>query len=269
MAEPSSRWQTEAEFFDHVAREAAATLKPVSPLVLERYKTRRRRVFAPEYRFRLAGDLRERRVLDVGCGDGPNSVLLSLLGARVDGVDISPDAVALAGRRAEMNGVADRTRFVCAPLETVDFAESEYDVIWCDAFLHHLIPDLDDTMVRFRRWVKPGGLIVMVEPVNLSPTLRRLRFAVAADTEHTPDERPLERAELAVIARRLPEVRFRYFRALGRVDRYVLPSMQFETAAAWRKLAYGALSAFDYALLSVPGLERLASSVVMSARVAK
>lgn len=268
--EPSSRWQTEAAFFDEVANEAAARLQPVSPLVLSRYSRNRRRMFAPEYRFRVVGDLRGRRVLDVGCGDGPNSVLLALLGAaRVDGIDISPNAVEVARRRAELNGVSSRTRFLCAPLETVDLPESGYDVIWCDAFLHHVLHDLDATIARFRRWVAPGGVVVMVEPVNLSSALRRLRFAVAADSEHTPDERPLEHADLEVIARRLPEVEFRFFRALGRLDRYVLPDHQYETAAPWRKLAYNGAAAIDWLLLSVPPLQRAASSVVMSARVRK
>ena len=54
-----------------------------------------RRRFNKEFRFMLMGDLRGKAVLDVGCGDGLNAVMLARLGARVTGVDVSPRAVAL------------------------------------------------------------------------------------------------------------------------------------------------------------------------------
>lgn len=269
MSNQATRWESESRFFDRVARGTAGSVRPVSPVVLERYRKSRRRRFAPEYRFRLAGDLQGKRVLDVGCGDGANSVLLARLGARVDGIDISPGAIDIATSRASINDVSDRTTFTCTPLETADLPESRYDVVWCDAILHHLIPELETVIRQFRRWVTPGGMIIMVEPVNLSPALRRLRFAVAADTEHTPDERPLEPAEIAIIKRCLPEAHVRYFRAFARLDRYVLPDMQYESAPKWRKSAYGLIAALDWAILSVAPLQRLASSAVISARIAK
>jgi 2-polyprenyl-3-methyl-5-hydroxy-6-metoxy-1,4-benzoquinol methylase len=264
-----TRWEQEASFFDEEAEREAAKLAPISPAVVGRYRTRRRRHVAPEARFLAVGDLRGKRVLDVGCGDGRSAMLLATLGAEVVGIDISPGAVRLAQRRAEVNGLADRATFRCAPLETVDFPASHFDVVWCDAILHHLLHDLDATTARFREWVKPGGVIMMFEPVNRSRALRRLRFAVAAPTAHTPDERPLEPADLDVIARRLPELEARYFRALGRIDRFVLPTGQYETAPRWRRLAYDAISAFDYALLSVPPLDRLGSIAILTARVRK
>lgn len=269
MPDTQARWNSEAEFFTKVAEETAQSLRPVSPAIRARYAAHRHRIFSSEYRFQVVGDLRGKRVLDVGCGDGQNSSLLALLGAKVDGIDIAPGAIEVARRRAELNGVADRTNFVCAPLETVDFAASTYDVIWCDAILHHLIPELQATVERFRDWVAPGGIVMMAEPVNLSPLLRRLRFAVAADTAHTPDERPLERAELDIIARTLPEVRLRYFRSLGRFDRYIIPDHQYETASTWRRAALFGVSAVDWVALSLPVLKRTASAVVMHARVQK
>lgn len=46
------------------------------------------------------------RVLDVGCGPGRHAVELGLRGLRVVGVDLSPDFVALARRRAREAGAA-------------------------------------------------------------------------------------------------------------------------------------------------------------------
>jgi release factor glutamine methyltransferase len=44
-------------------------------------------------------------MLEVGCGSGAVSILCSLLGSKVDAVDINPDAVALTLRNADLNGV--------------------------------------------------------------------------------------------------------------------------------------------------------------------
>src|SRR5437762_12468076 len=108
------RWQQEAEFFDEWADVAAHSLQPIDPLSLHRYgSSRLRRRFNIEYRFRVLGSLAGKKVLDVGCGDGINAVLLAKLGAEVTGIDISPKAIELAERRAEISGVAGQTRFLC------------------------------------------------------------------------------------------------------------------------------------------------------------
>jgi 2-polyprenyl-3-methyl-5-hydroxy-6-metoxy-1,4-benzoquinol methylase len=274
MTRPTSdrtqeRWQKEAEFFDRWAEETATRLTPTARSVIERYRSQHRRRFAMEYRYRLMGDLRGKRVLDAGCGDGINSVIFAALGAETTGIDISPGAIEVANKRAELDGVADRTTFVCAPLETADVEEHAFDVVWVDAFLHHVLPDLETVLTKLRRWIKPGGMILMMEPVNFSPWLRRLRFAVAAESEHTPDERPLEQADFDIVRRVFPELEVRYYHGIARLERYILPDHKYETAALWRRALLNGLNIFDYALLSLPPLQPLAGIAVVSARLGK
>src|SRR5262249_45035928 len=91
------RWDAEARFFDEWAEKAARAVEPVHPLTLARYGARSpRRRFNKEFRFRILGDLTGLRVLDAGCGDGVNAVLLAKLGAVVTGIDVSPKAIELA-----------------------------------------------------------------------------------------------------------------------------------------------------------------------------
>jgi SAM-dependent methyltransferase len=73
------RWKQEARFFDEQSQNLEIGL--IDPLTLERYRSARRLRFNKEFRFHLLGDLRGKRVLDVGCGDGANTVLLAKLGA--------------------------------------------------------------------------------------------------------------------------------------------------------------------------------------------
>src|SRR6266481_763873 len=115
IMESASKLAQEAEFFDRWADANAKRLEPTDPAVVERY--RRPRGLSPkEYCFRLLGDLRGKNILDVGCGEGEDAMILAMLGAQVTGLDVSPGAIALARQRAALNGVSDRTRFVCSAL---------------------------------------------------------------------------------------------------------------------------------------------------------
>lgn len=66
-------------------------------------------------------------LLELGCGSGAMSVTLLEAGAlSVDGVDLSPESIATASRRAEMAGVGERATFTVGdgsvvPLERHDW----------------------------------------------------------------------------------------------------------------------------------------------------
>jgi SAM-dependent methyltransferase len=73
-------------------------------------------VFAPTHTSRVLAEALEIRggetVIDVGCGSGVLSFVAARLGAdRVYGVDIQPEAVAVAQDNAGLLGLADRTEF--------------------------------------------------------------------------------------------------------------------------------------------------------------
>jgi release factor glutamine methyltransferase len=63
---------------------------------------------------RLARDMAEPRVLDIGTGSGNIAVAVARQypGARVTAVDLSPEALAVAARNAARHGVAERVRFL-------------------------------------------------------------------------------------------------------------------------------------------------------------
>ena len=267
VSRTSARWNSEARFFDRVAEKLARDLRPTDPLTVARYAQPRRPWYNKELRFQLLGDLRGRRVLDVGCGEGSNAVLMARFGAEVLGIDVSPGSIALCHRRAELDGVAQRTRFTCAPLDTVELPAGCFDVIWGDGVLHHLIPELDTVMEKLTRWAKPGALFVFSEPVCLSPWLRRLRMNLPIHTDATPDERPLEASEMALLHARLPGLRMRWFGMLSRLDRYVLVQRNYERSPPPRRWLSDLLGRIDRAVLSVPMLQPLGGMCVMHGRM--
>jgi 2-polyprenyl-3-methyl-5-hydroxy-6-metoxy-1,4-benzoquinol methylase len=258
------RWREEARFFDEWADRAFSDARPIDPLALARYGSPHvRRRFNKEFRFRILGKLPGKRVLDIGCGDGTNAILLASLGAQVTGIDVSPKAVELAAKRAELSGVSASTRFVCAPLETADLPAASFDVIWGDAILHHLLAELDRVLPRLVAWAKPDGLLLFSEPVNFNPTLRRLRFMVPVKTEATPDERPLEPREIDLLSKYIADIRVEPFAMLGRLNRFVLSNYNYERASRPRQAISNMLAAVDYAILRTPGFRSLAGTAVL------
>ncbi len=67
---------------------------------------------------RLAKDMPEPRVLDIGTGSGNLAVAVAHKhpGAQVTAIDVSPEALAVAKRNAERHGVVDRIRFLAGDL---------------------------------------------------------------------------------------------------------------------------------------------------------
>ena len=247
-------YRAEAAFFDRVA--ATAVVEPMSPHTLARYaKPARPHLFGKEFMFSLLGDAGGKRVLEVGCGEGVASVQLAHCGAAVTGVDISPGSVAVARRRAVVQGV-DAAFRVADVAGADDLGEAEFDVVWCDLILHHLVNDLDAVLGKLRRALKPGGLFIAREPVAYAGWLKRLRSVVPVRVDATDDERPLGVDEFAVLARHFPTARRRYFRILARIDR-VTPRLGLIALAARA----------DNLLLRLPGTRGLAGNAVVWARV--
>ena len=100
------------------------------------------------------------RVADVGCGAGHSSHALVIAGiADVTGVDASPYLLQHAARRypqiSFVQGLAERT-----PLPT-----AEYDCVSVCYLFHEMPPHYSGLALNeFRRMLKPGGWLAILEP---------------------------------------------------------------------------------------------------------
>ena len=91
---------------------------------------------------------------DLGCGTGRTGAWLRGKGlSRVDGVDLSPEMLGLAGRRA----VHDR--LVLADVCNSGLPEGKYDLVIASLIDEHL-PDLTPFYAEAARLVRPGGWCV-------------------------------------------------------------------------------------------------------------
>ena len=83
------------------------------------------------------------RVLDIGCGQGTQALLLARAGHEVTGLDISADLLTLfeSELSAESADLRSRVRFVQGPGEAVaELAPGPFDLILC----HGVLPYFDD-----------------------------------------------------------------------------------------------------------------------------
>ena len=148
-----------------------------------------------EHAYALLGDIRGASVLDFGCGNGENTLLLARRGARVVGLDISDSLIGLARERLAVNGLPGAAEFVVGSAHDLPFATGSFDVVFGMAILHHL--DLDLAAREVFRVLKDGGRAIFKEPVRDSRLIRAMRRAIpyrAPDV--SPFERPLTVSEL-------------------------------------------------------------------------
>ena len=82
---------------------------------------------------------KNRRVLEVGCGLGTDTINFARAGAYVTAVDLSEESLDLARKRAKIYGVEDRVRFVAADAELLsEFVEPQpYDLVYSFGVIHH------------------------------------------------------------------------------------------------------------------------------------
>ena len=129
--------------------------------------------YSLEYAYHLLGDVAGKTVVDYGCGDGENTLVLASRGARVTAVDISPDLIEIAKRRIAVNRLDERVEFVVGSAYEVPVPDASVDVVFGIAILHHL--DLPQAAREVWRILKPGGRAIFQEPVRNLKLIRWIR----------------------------------------------------------------------------------------------
>ena len=249
--------------------ERAAKIESVTPTpnyVFERYrKSSLPWVFPKEMLFRSLGQLSGKEILDVGCGEGELSTQLAKLGARVTGIDISPELIEVARKRATADAVQEHTEFLVWDILEKPLPEERFDLVTCSAVLHHV--DIGSFLPVLWASLKPGGIAVMIEPLGLSPWLRKLRAHVPVNTEASPGEHPLTRHELDLIVGILGNARVSYYELFSRLQVFLPNRNRIDRGHSFTKAALVCLGGVDRFLLgALPFLRKFAGEAVIVAR---
>jgi SAM-dependent methyltransferase len=152
---------------------------------------------ADGFLFRSLGDLRGKRLLEIGCGDGVATVRFAKAGARVTAIDISGEMVELTRRVARDHGVSEHVEATKMGGEDIDFPEGTFDLVFGHSILHHL--NLDVAGPRMVHVLRPGGTAAFLEPLDYNPVLNV--FRKLTPWRRTPTEQPLRWEQLESFAR--------------------------------------------------------------------
>jgi len=106
---------------------------------------------------------RGKRVLEVGCGIGTDSINFARAGARLTAVDLSSESLRIARERAKVMGVADRMDFRQANAEelTSVIDEGPYDLVYSFGVIHHT-PNPEAALAQMRSLTAPGGTLKLM-----------------------------------------------------------------------------------------------------------
>jgi SAM-dependent methyltransferase len=114
-----------------------------------------------------------RDALDVGCGVGHWGVQLASVmpdSVRVTGVDREPLWVEEARGRSRARGLETRFTYEHADAARLPFPDDSFDLTTCQTLLIHLA-DPNAAIAEMIRVTRPGGLVGVAEPNNLTESL--------------------------------------------------------------------------------------------------
>ena len=227
---------------------------------------------ALENRFILGrmGELRGKRLLDIGCGLGESSVYFALQGAQVTATDLTPGMVATAVELGRLHGVG--VEGIVAPGEQLPVPANHYDLVYAANTLHH-VTDREKLLQQIWRALKPGGGVFLWDPLAYNPIINVYRRM--ATQVRTADESPLTFHDVVLTKRHFENVRHREFWILSLalfVKYYCIDRIHPNQERYW-KLIYKEtprrlrwwrpLAAMDCVLTRVPLIRRLAWNTVI------
>lgn len=122
----------------------------------------------------IAPHLSGGRALDLGCGEGGDSIWLAEHGWTVVGVDVSHTALARGREAAAEHGVVGHVEFVQHDL-TTGFPDGSFDLVSA-CFLHSPVEmDRSAILRRAAAAVAPGGALLIVDHAAAPPWATKMK----------------------------------------------------------------------------------------------
>jgi ubiquinone/menaquinone biosynthesis C-methylase UbiE len=152
---------------------------------------------AEEYFRSLLGDVNQKAILDIGSGHGNCALSLAKRGAHVTSIDISPELIEGCRKRAAANGLV--AQFMVMNACALEFADTSFDIVIAARTVHHL-PDIAEFCREAYRVLKPGGILLFMEPQKYNPFVEIGRNFVKRGPEwRTATEHPLVPSDLHLV----------------------------------------------------------------------
>jgi ubiquinone/menaquinone biosynthesis C-methylase UbiE len=165
-------WSARAETFDQ-----GLTHAPHSPEQLEAWQSRLQR---------WAG-AQPIDVLDVGCGTGFLALQFANLGHRASGADFAETMIERARAKAAEQQLD--VQFDVADAENLPHADGSFDLV-IERHVAWTLPDPSGAFIEWRRVLRPGGRLILIEGQWSHPDADSPRTPMHADYQEIQDTLP-------------------------------------------------------------------------------
>ena len=201
-------------------------------------------------------------LLDYGCGNGIHTILPAKLGAKVTGIDLSKESLAIARQRAKKERVQARTTFLQMDCEVLDFKDDTFDIILDGGTFSSL--DLQKAIPELARVLKPEGTLIAIETFGHNPLTnlkRNINKLLGRRTGWAVDH-IVKTKEITLIKQHFATVDVHYFHLISLL---AFPFLSLPGGKLLLKL----LEKIDSLFLRLSFLRRYAFKVVIIASQAK
>jgi len=148
------------------------------------------------------------KVLDLGCGTGVSSIVLSNMGFNVTGIDISSNLIDQAIKLSEdvtipwlkdgilqSDPLKNKPTFIVGDITNLDFEDNSIDICFLCGVLHHF-PNYEAVLKETNRVLKKDGIMIAIESNLLNWPYRLSFYLVNRKKGVTPNEYPLSPIEV-------------------------------------------------------------------------
>jgi ubiquinone/menaquinone biosynthesis C-methylase UbiE len=118
---------------------------------------------ATDFSYKLLGDIKNKKLLEIGCGSGRQAIELSQRGAQVTSIDIAEESVNALQRKIKENKLKN-IKVLKMNGESLTFPNNSFDRVYINCVLMHA--DKDKVIPESLRVLKKGGILVFKETIK-------------------------------------------------------------------------------------------------------
>jgi ubiquinone/menaquinone biosynthesis C-methylase UbiE len=133
--------------------------------------------------------LRGKKLLEIGCGMGYDSLEFIRRGVRVSMIDLTPAAISYARRHFEIMGVEAEYLEVGSALD-LPFDDEVFDAVWSNG-VFHATGDTPRAIAEARRVLKPGGRVIISHFYRKPSWMYYLHRLGRENIEHKDEDPPV------------------------------------------------------------------------------
>ncbi len=118
------------------------------------------------------GNVKEKTVLEAGCGTSESLVRIARKAKKVTGIDYSKNALSLSKAKFEMNKIPkEKYSLVLGSIEDMKFEDNTFDITFNTGVIEHFDDDKinNKPVEEMIRVTKKGGKIIILVPSSYSP----------------------------------------------------------------------------------------------------